>query len=219
MSIDVDLSGSGKRTTKIVEVETENGTVYDKSLVANELNDFFTKTLGQLRKDHYFSYSVFYDSKLKNLFHPGFAPLQVLSYLKLNLSRLLILLVRSRSTSQLSMMVLAPKVSDLSHHHLSTQSICGLLNLSIAIATNTFLDKWNIGQVTPVYKGVQQHERNNYCPIPVLPVLSKVLEKNVVISLLEHLQENDFLYELQSTLCSSLSTETALIRITDENVV
>ena len=75
------------------------------------------------------------------------------------------------------------------------------------------------GQVTPVYKGVQQHERNNYYPIPVLPILSKILEKNVVISLLEHLQENDFLYELQSTLCSSLSTETALIRITDENVV
>ena len=76
-----------------------------------------------------------------------------------------------------------------------------------------------IGRVTLVYKGVQQRERNNYCPIPVLPILSEILVKNVVISLLEHLQENDFLYELQSTLCSGLSTETALIRITDENVV
>ena len=70
----MDLSGSGKRTTKIVEVETENGTVYDKSLVANELNDFFTKTLGQLRKDHYFSYSVFYYSKLKKFISSRLCP-------------------------------------------------------------------------------------------------------------------------------------------------
>ena len=46
-------SGSGKRTTKIVELETENGTVYDESSVANELNDFFTKILEQIGKnDH-----------------------------------------------------------------------------------------------------------------------------------------------------------------------
>ena len=44
-------SGSGKRTTKIVELETENGTVYDESSVANELNDFFTKILEQIGKD------------------------------------------------------------------------------------------------------------------------------------------------------------------------
>ena len=44
-------SGSGKRTTKIVELETENGTVYDESSVANELNNFFTKILEQIGKD------------------------------------------------------------------------------------------------------------------------------------------------------------------------
>ena len=53
----------------------------------------------------------------------------------------------------------------------------------------------------------------------MVPILSKILEKNVAISLLEYLQENDLLYELQSTLCSGHSTETALIRMTDENVV
>ena len=55
----------------------------------------------------------------RNLFHPGLAPLQVLSNLKLNRSRLLISLVRSRPTRQLDMTVWAPKPSNLSHHHLS----------------------------------------------------------------------------------------------------
>ena len=74
LSIDVDLSGSGKRTTKIVEVETENGTVHDESLVANELNDFFTKILGQLGKDHYSSDSVSDDSKLKKFISSRLCP-------------------------------------------------------------------------------------------------------------------------------------------------
>ena len=44
----MDLSSSGKRTTKIVEVETENGTGYDESLVANELNGSGTTRKGPL---------------------------------------------------------------------------------------------------------------------------------------------------------------------------
>ena len=82
--------------------------------------------------------------------------------------------------------------------------LCRLLNLSIA--TNTFPDKWKVGQVTPLHKGGQHRERNNYRPISVLPILSKIIEKHVANSL----------YELQSAFRSGHSTETALIRITDE---
>ena len=42
----------------------------------------------------------------------------------------------------------------------------------------------------------QRHrERSNYCPISVLPILSKIIEKHVANSLLEYLQENNLLYE------------------------
>ena len=92
--------------------------------------------------------------------------------------------------------------------------LCMLLNLSIA--TNTFPDKWKVGQVKPLHKGGQHRERNNYRPISVLPILSKIIEKHVANSLLKYLQENNLLYELQSAFRSGHSTETALIRITDE---
>ena len=94
--------------------------------------------------------------------------------------------------------------------------LCRLLNLSIA--TNTFPDKWKVGQVTPLYKGGQQRERNNYRLISVLPILSKIIEKHLANSLLylRYLQENNLLYGLQSAFRSRHSTETALIRIKDE---
>ena len=72
--------------------------------------------------------------------------------------------------------------------------LCRLLNLSIA--TNAFPDKWKVGQVTPLNKGGQQRERNNYRPISVLTILSKIIEKHVANSLLKYLQENNLLYKI-----------------------
>ena len=63
--------------------------------------------------------------------------------------------------------------------------LCRLLNLSIA--TNTFPDKWKVGQITPLDEGGQHRERNNYRPISVLPILSKIIEKHVANSLLKYL--------------------------------
>ena len=73
-----------------------------------------------------------------------------------------------------------------------------------------------VGQVTPLHKGGQYRERNNYRPISVLPIPSKIIEKHVAHSLLKYLQENNLLYELKSAFRPGHSTETALIRITDE---
>ena len=73
-----------------------------------------------------------------------------------------------------------------------------------------------VGQVTPLHKGGQHRERNNYRPISVLPILSKIIEKHVAHSLLKYLRENNLLYELKSAFRPGHSTEMALIRITDE---
>ena len=50
----------------------------------------------------------------------------------------------------------------------------------------------------------------------MLPILSKIIEKHEANSLLKYLQENNLLYELTVAFRYGRSTETALIRITDE---
>ena len=55
---------------------------------------------------------------------------------------------------------------------------------------HAFHAKWKVDQVTPLHKGGQHRERNNYRPISVLPVQSKIIEKHVANSLLNYLQEN-----------------------------
>ena len=73
-----------------------------------------------------------------------------------------------------------------------------------------------MAKVTPLYKDGARNDINNYRPISVLPVLSKILEKHVASSLSKFLRDNNLLYELKSAFRPGHSTETALIRLTDQ---
>ena len=87
--------------------------------------------------------------------------------------------------------------------------------LYLSISTNSFPNHWKKAKVIPLHKGGARNDINNYRPISVLPVLSKILERHVSSSLFVFLRDNNLLYELQSVFRSGHSTETALIRLTD----
>ena len=102
--------------------------------------------------------------------------------------------------------IAAPAIAD---------SLCKLINY--CIDTQTFPTKWKVGKVTPIYKGQGSHDdKNNYRPITVLPILSKLFEKHICDHLYDFLEENALRHHLQSRFCKFHSTETALIRLTDQ---
>ena len=71
------------------------------------------------------------------------------------------------------------------HQSCLLEPITNLVNLPIQ--TNIFLESWNTAIITPVYKSGKKDSANNYRPIAILPVASKILEKVVAEQLMEHL--------------------------------
>ena len=85
------------------------------------------------------------------------------------------------------------------------------------IDTGTFPSVWKSAKVTPIYKGQgSRGDKNNYHPISVLSLLSKIFENHIHQTLYNYMTNNDFLYNLQSGFRRLHSSETALIRLIDQ---
>ena len=75
-------------------------------------------------------------------------------------------------------------------------SIAKLINYSFS--ESVFPQRWKTAKVFPLFKGGDSENVNNYRPISVLPVLSKVIEKHVHDTLYSYLCDNNLIYPKQS---------------------
>ena len=87
--------------------------------------------------------------------------------------------------------------------------------VNTSIVTGKFPRLWKHPLIAPVYKTGNEDEVGNYRPIALLPILSKILEKVISIQLMEYLESYNLLSNTQHGFRVNLSTETALMRVTD----
>ena len=80
-----------------------------------------------------------------------------------------------------------------------------------SIISSTFPDTWKLATVVPLHKSGAKEEPNNFRPISILPVLSKVCEKIVCNRLSVYLDRCHLLAHSQYAYRTGHSTEDALI--------
>ena len=79
----------------------------------------------------------------------------------------------------------------------------------------TFPDRWKIARMTPIYKSGAKDDTNNYRPISILSVLSKLYEKIAYDQLIDFLQSKKKLTPNQFAFRRLHSTITSLIGVSD----
>jgi len=94
--------------------------------------------------------------------------------------------------------------------------IARLANLSFEHAT--FHAKFKIAQVTPLLKkqGIDTRDPSSYRPISNLNTVSKVIERLVLARIVPHVTSSPNFDGMQSAYRTKHSTETALLKITND---
>ncbi len=94
------------------------------------------------------------------------------------------------------------------------QPLAFILNLSLQ--SGNFINEWKHAKVLPLHKTRPQMERNNYRPISILPILSKILERFVHSNFSQFLDKHNHITITQSGFRKLHSTVTALLNVTDK---
>ena len=94
------------------------------------------------------------------------------------------------------------------------KSLTHILNLSLD--QGDFLSEWKIARVQPIYKSGSKLSVENYRPISLLSIPSKILEKAINTDFQEYLKVNKVLTDRQFGFRPNHSCETALLCMVDQ---
>ena len=85
-----------------------------------------------------------------------------------------------------------------------------------SLNTGTLPDAWTSANISPIFKKGDRHKAENYRPVSLTSVLSKLLEHIVCSNMLQHLTNNKVLTDLNHGFRSGFSCETQLAVTLDE---
>ena len=198
-----ELTSRNKSPSCIISEEMP---ITDQKSIASILNEYFTSIGSKLA------------NKIRSTFQPkqlppstdlsfsfefeevdeSFVPRQ-LSSLKTN---------KATGLDQISAKLLKDSASTIA------SSLTKIFNASLV--SQTFPDIWKNGKIIPLFKSNDPTSPNNYRPITILPILSKLMERIVHKQIYKYLQEHELITSEQFGFRPYLSTNVALTRVTEE---
>ena len=91
-----------------------------------------------------------------------------------------------------------------------------LVPIKFSFETNTIPDQWKCAKVIPKHKKGSKSHCNNYRPISILNILSKIIERHVHDNLYNYLVRNALLSSSQSGFRKTYSCESSLLNMVND---
>ena len=86
----------------------------------------------------------------------------------------------------------------------------------MSLNSGIFVDEWKMAWILPIYKSGDKRKCENYRPISILPIISKIFERCVFNQVYTYLNENTLLSKYQAGFRPKNSTLRALIQMCDD---
>ena len=202
-------AGKGPHRQSVIEsINNGDSQTEDPTQIANVFNEYFVNIATKLKEPvtsiNHDKLKEFCDSKLPvdtKFVIPNIEKATVLKFLS-NID-----VNKATGTDSIG-----PRLLKLAAPYI-TEHVTFICNHSIDSCV--FPKKWKEAKVTPLHKNGSHQEVNNYRPISILPVMSKILEKHVHDCLSKFLHEFRLFHKTQSGFRSQHSCETALVHMID----
>ena len=87
---------------------------------------------------------------------------------------------------------------------------------NLSIKSKIFPDPCKLAKLKPIFKKGSRMDPSNYRPISLLPLISKILEKNLHDQTIDYLAQYNILYIYQSSFRTKHSTDLCLSYLNDK---
>lgn len=212
---DIINQSCGRKSSKNHTVEklldNSNEIINDQQKIAHTLNEFFTKIGPKLA-------SAIPDqaSNLKSFKNINNDSYESFDLLKVDESIVLKELLNINENKATGLDLIPPKLVKICAKHL-TSPLTYIINLSIE--SSTVPTNMKTAKVLPIYKNKgSKLSCNNYRPISILPIYSKIFEKVINWQLQNHLNLNNIISKSQYGFQKNKGTRDALIDFANQSL-
>lgn len=187
----------------ILKLNVNNNIITDPQDIANALNDHFA-TVGTKIANSFSSAPSGYMEFLSGSYPHSFflSPVSVSNVIEY---------IKSLKNKKCSVQDLPSMVVKYLSNVIAPV-LCALINLSLS--EGVFPDCFKLARVVPLFKGGDNLCLNNYRPISILNIFSKILEKHVCNQLYLYIENNEILNDSQFGFRHCRGTTQALLRHT-----
>ena len=207
------LLGKNSKSTHINELKLNNNIITDSTLIAESLNNYFINIGPQLASDISFYEEPDNDLNNENVSGARLSQNTSFHFSQIEIHNVYSILDNLKANKSTGLDKIPAKILKLSAEIIAP-SLTYIFNLSLA--SGIYINEWKRARVTPIYKSEDKTKCENYRPISILPVISKVFEKEIFRQLYGYLTDNDLLSKHQSGFRPKHSTLSALIQMCDD---
>ena len=174
-------------------------------MIAEAFNDFFVSIGPKL------SAEIVHDAQDLSE-NPSTSPVTLFTLSEISEYEVFLLLSNLKTSKSTGMDSIPARVLKISAEIISP-SLTWIFNL--CIKTGVYIDDWKKAWVVPIFKSEDRKKCENYRPISILPIISKIFERSVFNQLYEFLNANNLLSKHQFGFRPQHSTLAALIQMCD----